>query len=427
VTKDGGLPPLMPLDVAQRRVLEGARPLPAEKVPLDQAVGRVLAAPALAAVTVPPWDNSAMDGFAVQSADVAAAGPASAVLLRVTGEVAAGRAPEIDVEPGTALRITTGAVVPRGADAVVPVEDTDAAAGASELPDWVAVRAPARPGANIRRAGSDVRAGTLLLPAGRVLGPAAIALLGATGNAIVEVHRRPRVAVLSTGDEIVPPGRRLGPAQIYDSNSLAIEAQARAAGADVRRLGIAPDETAVLLALVREALAWADVVVLSGGVSVGAHDHVKAALQAVGSMSLWRVAIKPGRPFAFARARHDGQDVALFGLPGNPVSVFVTFELLVRPLVRVLGGYPRPFDRPERLARLAHPVRGSAGRVQVMRVVLEPDPERPGGLVARSSGGQDSYMLASLAAANGLAFIPDVASLPAGAEVRVWEVSDERP
>ncbi len=421
------LTPLMPLAVAQARVLDGATPLASETVPLEDASGRVLAVPATAAITVPPWDNSAMDGFAVRSVDVAEASPDSPTVLRVTGEVPAGRQPEIGVEPGTALRITTGAMMPPGADTVVQVEDTDAAPGAGAVPDRVAVRVATPRGDNVRRAGSDVMAGSPLLGAGRAIGPAAIALLAATGSARVDVYRRPRVAVLSTGDEIVPPGRPLGPAQIYDSNSLGIEAQARAAGAEVRRFGIARDDAADLLRLVRDAVAWADVVVLSGGVSVGAHDHVKGALAAVGTLSLWRVAIKPGRPFAYARGRHDGRDVALFGLPGNPVSVFVTFELFVRPLLRVLAGHREPFDRPARAARLAEPVRGSSGRMQVMRVILEPDPDRPDGLLARSSGGQDSYMLASLAAANGLAFIPDGATLPAGAEVLAWEVSDERP
>jgi molybdenum cofactor synthesis domain-containing protein len=417
-----GLPPLIPLEEARRRVLEGVTPLPTEVVGLEEAAGRVLARPVTSSLTVPPWDNSAMDGFAVLAEDVAAATAEVPAVLRVLGEVPAGGAPDLAVEPGTALRIMTGAMVPAGADAVVPVEETDAAPGQAALPAEVAIRVAARPGANIRRAGSDVRPGALLLPAGAAVGPAAVALLGATGNATVEVHRRPRVAVLSTGDELVPVGEPLGPARIHDSNGPALAAQARAAGAEVRRLGIARDALPDLLALLREAVAWADVVVLSGGVSVGAHDHVKPAFSALGTMALWRVAIKPGRPFAFARARDDGREVALFGLPGNPVSVYVTFELFVRPLLRALAGHAVVLDRPVRRARLVEPLAGSDGRLTVARVVLEPDPERPDGLLARSSGGQDSYMLASLAAANGLAFVPE--SLPAGAEVEAWELRE---
>ncbi len=416
------LPDLIPLEEAQRRVLDGVAALPAATVALADAAGLVLAEPVRSAVAVPPWTNSAMDGFAVRAADVADASRDHPAVLRVLGEVPAGRAPDLPVTPRTALRIMTGAMAPDGADAVVPVEDTDAPAGASEIPAAVAVHRPVRPGDHLRTEGSDVRAGAALLPAGRACDPAAIALLAATGHAAVTVHRRPRVAVISTGDELVPPGKALGPAQIHDSNSFALAAQAAEAGAEVRRLGVARDTLDALLELVREGTAWADVVVMSGGVSVGAHDHVKAAFADVGSLDLWRVAIKPGRPFAFARAAVDGRRVLLFGLPGNPVSVFVTFELFVRPVLRLLAGHPQAFDRPTRIVRLAEPMRGSSGRENITRVVLEPDPERPDGLVARSSGGQDSYMLASLAAANGMLFLPPDADLPAGAEALAWEV-----
>jgi molybdopterin molybdotransferase len=416
------LPDLIPLDVAQRRVLDGIEALPAEGVNLADAAGLVLAAPVRSTVTLPPWPNSAMDGFAVRSDDVAAASLGSPLVLRVLGEVPAGRAPDVAVEPGTALRIMTGAMMPPGADAVVPVEDTNAPAGASDVPAAVEVRAPARPGANVRRAGTDVETGVPLLEPGRVLDPAAIALLAATGHDAVAVHRRPRVAVISTGDELVPAGRPLGPAQIHDSNSLGLAAQAAEAGAEVRRLGIARDTLPELLSLVREAAAWADVVVLSGGVSVGAHDHVKAAFSEVGTLDVWRVAIKPGRPFAFARGAVEGRPVHLFGLPGNPVSVFVTFELFVRPVLRILAGHPRAFDRPERRVRLAEPIRGSSGRLTVARVVLAADPERSEGLLARSSGGQDSHMLFSLAVANGLLFVPPDVDLAAGDEAVAWEL-----
>lgn len=414
------LPDMIPLAEAQRRVLDDVVPLAVETVDLADAAGLVLAGEVRAALTVPGWANSAMDGFAARSADVAGASAAAPVILAVLGEVPAGRAPDVDVLPGTALRIMTGAMMPPGADAVVPVEDTDAPAGASDVPAAVAIHAPARPGANVRDAGSDVAEGALLLDTGRALDPAAVALLAATGHAAVSVHRRPRVAVISTGDELVPPGVALGPAQIHDSNSLALAAQAAEAGAEVRRLGIARDTPDDVLALVREAVARADVVVLSGGVSVGAHDHVKAAFAAVGSLDVWRVAIKPGRPFAFARATSGDRTVRIFGLPGNPVSVFVTFELFVRPVLRRLAGHLSAFDRPVRIVRLAEPIRGSSGRLTVARVVLAPDPERPDGLLARSSGGQDSHMRFSLARANGILFVPPDEDLPAGGEAAAW-------
>ena len=416
------LPDLIPLDEAQRRVLEGIGTLPVEVVDLADAGGLVLAEPVHSALTVPTWANSAMDGFAVRTDDVTTARPGAPVVLRVLGEVAAGRPPEDEVAAGTALRIMTGAMMPPGADAVVPVEDTDAEAGASDIPATVEIRAAVHRGDNVRFPGTDVAAGAALLDRGRACDPAVIALLAATGHGSIAVHRRPRVAVISTGDELVPPGRPLGPAQIHDCNSLALAAQAAEAGAVVRRLGIARDTLPDLLALVREGAAWADVVVLSGGVSVGAHDHVKAAFSALGTLDLWRVAIKPGRPFAFARASVEGRPVHLFGLPGNPVSVFVTFELFVRPVLRRLAGHPRAFDRPERVVHLAGPMRGSSGRLTVARVVLAPDPDRPDALMARSSGGQDSYMLFSLAVANGLLFIPPDLDLPAGAEAVAWEM-----
>jgi molybdenum cofactor synthesis domain-containing protein len=418
------LPDLIPLDEAQRRVLDGVVPLRSEIVGLEDADGLVLAASVSSPLTVPTWANSAMDGFAVVSADVTGASAAAPVVLRVLGEVPAGRAPDAGVAPGTSLRIMTGAMMPPGADAVVPVEDTDAAPGASAIPETVAIRAAARSGDNVRAAGTDVHEGAHLLDRGRACDPAAIALLAATGIARVEVHRRPRVAVISTGDELVPPGEPLGPAQIHDANSLSLAAQAAEAGAEVRRLGIGRDTLDDLLGLVREAVEWADVVVLSGGVSVGAHDHVKAAFASVGELSLWRVAIKPGRPFAFARARSGERTVHLFGLPGNPVAVFITFELFVRPVIRTLAGHPRAFGRTVRVVRLAEPLRGSGGRQTIHRVVLHADPERPDGLAARSSGGQDSYMLASLAAANALVFLPPDADLPAGAEVVAWELRE---
>ena len=303
----------------------------------------------------------------------------------------------------------------------MPVEDTDAAAGASEIPATVAIRAATRRGANVRLPGTDVVAGAALLDRGRACDPAAIALLAATGHATVTVHRRPRVAVISTGDELVPPGQPLGPAQIHDSNSYALAAQAAEAGAEVRRLGVARDTLPDLLALVREGVAWADVVVLSGGVSVGAHDHVKAAFSDVGTLDVWRVAIKPGRPFAFARATVDGR-------PRPPLRAAREPGQRLRHVRAVRAARPAPARRPcaglrpagahrppgRADARVVRPARRSpASSWRPTRIART-------GCVARSSGGQDSYMLASLAVANGMLFIPPDVDLPAGAEAVAW-------
>ena len=429
---------LLRLEDALARILAGWSPLPVEEVPVDGALGLVLAEPVVASTSLPPWDNSAMDGFAVRSADVMAASAEVPVRLRVLGEVAAGHVPPAAVEPGTALRITTGAMVPVGADAVVPVEDTDAAFGIAALPDLVSVRAPAPRGANVRRAGEDVRTGDRLLEPGRLLGPASIALAAAAGAARVAVHRRPRVGILSTGDELVPAGRPLEPARIHDSNTPALLAQARACAAIGTSFGIAADEPASLRERLAGAIAASDVVVLSGGVSLGAHDHVRQAFEALGDIELWRVAVQPGKPLAFGRTtagragdRGDpDRPVALFGLPGNPVSAFVTFELFVRPLLRaLLGDIPAsgtPGARRRVVAVLAEPVTKSTERRAFVRVRVEGDAARPEGLVARLAGGQGSHVLSALAAADGLAVIPEgVPGLAAGSPVEVVMLEGE--
>ena len=428
---------LLTVEEAAERILAGVMALPAEAVPLDEAAGRVLAEPVHASVTLPPWDNTAMDGFAVRAADTAGASAESPVTLPVEGEVSAGHAPSSALAPGTAVRITTGAMIPPGADAVVPVEDTDARPGADALPARVAIRRAATLGDNIRRTGSDVAAGARLLEPGAVVGPAALALLAAAGVATVRVHRRPRVAAIATGDELVAIGEPLGPAQIYDSNSLALVAQARAAGAEARRIGIARDRLESVVGLLDEARAWADVVVLSGGVSVGAHDVVKDAVASLGSIGFWRVAIQPGKPLAFGRMARtevphagasstDEPPIAVLGLPGNPVSAFVTFELFVRPLLRRLEGRGDGSGRRVVRATLAERVRKAVDRRGFLRVGLSPDPARPGGLVARLAGSQGSHVLSALASADGLAVIPEgVPGLEAGAEVDVLELDDE--
>ena len=415
---------LLPVEAALARMLEGVVPLPPESVAIDEAAGRVLAEPVSALVTLPPWDNSAMDGFAVRSTDVAAATREAPIALRVVGEVAAGHAPTVSVGAGEAVRILTGAMLPAGADAVVAVEETDATEGVADLPALVGIRAPAGAGQNVRRAGSDFHAGDPLLAAGRRVTPQSLALLVAGGHGGVMVHRRPRVAVLATGDELVAAGEALALGRIHDSNSPGLAAQGRALGAEVRRLGTAKDTLEAVEGALRDAIAWADVVVCSGGVSVGAHDVVRLAFERLGRIELWRIAVQPGKPLAFGRATApDGRRVLLFGLPGNPVSSFVTFEIFVRPVLRALAGDGEPTSRPVVRARLAEAVTKGPGRRAFLRVTLRPDPTHPGGLTAALAGGQGSHVLSALAAADGLAVVAEnVDGLPAGSEVDVWDL-----
>jgi molybdopterin molybdotransferase len=413
---------LLRLEDALERMLAGVAPLTAESVQLRDALGRVLAADVTARITLPPWDNSAMDGFAVRSGDVASAVPDRPVSLRVIGEVAAGHPPTDTVTAGTAIRILTGGMMPPGADAVVPVEDTDAPLGEAALPDTVEVRASAAAGAHVRARGSDLGEGDHLLDAGTPVRPAIVGLLAASGYGAVIVHRRPRVAILATGDELVPPGKPLGPAQIPDSNTSSLEAQARATGAEVIPLGVVRDDRASILDHLRAGVENADVVVASGGVSVGAHDEVKAAFEELGELDLWRVAVQPGKPLAFGRAG----DTLFFGLPGNPVSSFVTFELFVRPVIRRLAGHRDLSGRSLVTARLLDTAQTSPGRRAFLRVRLGTDPDAPDRLVARLAGGQGSHVLSALALADGLAVVPEeTVDVVAGTQVSVIRLDQE--
>jgi len=418
-------PDLLSLEEARARILEDVLPLRPISTPLAESRGRVLAEETIALLTLPPWDNSAMDGFAVRSADVAGASAESPVTLAVVGEVAAGHEPEVGVGERQAMRVLTGGIMPPGADAVVKVEDTDAPQGVSALPQSVAVRAAVQPGKDIRRAGSDMHQGDHLLGSGTRLGPAAVAVLAAAGHAQLNVHRVPRVGVIATGDELTPVGLPLGPASIPDSNSESIAAQVAAAGAEPVRLGIAVDDREVVRQKLREGIRDCDVLVVTGGVSVGAHDLVKEVFAEIGSLDLWRVAIQPGKPIAYGSApRPDGGYCLLFGLPGNPVSSFVTFELFVRPVLRRLRGEPGDQGRLIVRATLGDEVRKSAARRAFVRVRLETTAD--GALVARLAGGQGSHMLSSLALADGLAIIEEgPASVPAGTAVEVIRLDVE--
>jgi len=434
---------LRSVEAAREAILDAVPgPTGEEAIPVVQALGRVLARDVTAAVTLPPWDNSAMDGYAIRAADTASATEGAPVRLVVTGEVPAGGAPDGSVEPGSAIRIATGAPIPAGADAVVPVEQTtplDAAGAAGPrgrdalgpLPAAVLVHAAGSAGAHVRRRGSDLSEGAAILTAGTALTPAAIALAAGAGVPTIRVRRRPTVAVLATGNEVRPAGEDLGPAGIPDANGPGLRALVETAGATPIDLGIAPDDQADVVARLRSALdRGADAIVVAGGVSVGPYDVVKLAFESIGEIGLWRVAVQPGKPFAFGTAtRPDGGRTLLFGLPGNPVSSFVTFELFVRPAIRALAGRTdllRPVDR----AVLLDEVRTAAGRRSFIRVTAERDSD---GAPARDAGGrvrlrlshgpagQGSHVLSALASADGLAVIPEAVEVsPAGAAVDLW-------
>lgn len=397
---------LVPLEQVQSEILAAVPRLPVVEAAPADALGLVLAVDVVAPEAVPPFANTAMDGYAVRAVDTAGATAASPVRLRVVGELPAGRAPTIAVGPGEAIRIMTGAPMPDGADAVVMVERT-----APDGPDGVLVQSPARPGDHVRRPGGDLEAGQVVFRAGTALGPAHLGVLASIGARTVPVHRRARVGVCSTGDELVEVGP-LAPGQIRDSNRPMLLALARAAGAEVVDLGLAPDDEDAIVALLDDAFARCDVVLTSGGVSVGDYDYVKAALARFGSLEWRQVAIKPAKPLAFGVVR----GVPVFGLPGNPVSSLVSFECFARPAILAMMGR-RDCRRVEVVARAAHPFpRRRDGKLHLDRVRVTWEGE---GYVAASTGAQESNVLSATAAANGLALIPDGDGLAAGDPVRV--------
>ncbi len=431
---------LLTVEEARAAVLGGVEPVSTERVPVADTLGRVVAETVTARVSLPPWPNSAMDGYAIRWADTSAATEEAPTRLAVIGDVRAGAAPDVEVRPGTAVRIATGARLPEGADAVVPVEATTPLDGAGRsgargrdatgpLPVACLVHEAVRVGGSIRAEGSDLRAGATLLEPGTAVNAAAIALMAGTGVADVRIYRRPRIAVLATGDEIRPPGEPLGAAGIPDANGPGLRAQVSAAGAQAIDLGIATDDLDDVLARLRRGLeAGADALIVSGGVSVGPYDIVKTAIDTIGRVDLWRVAVQPGKPFAFGTAARPGGGpaVLVFGLPGNPVSSAVTFELFVRPAIRRLAGR-RDLLRPVDRAVLLEPVTKSAGRRAFLRVTAERDGEGAAVRDARGrvrvglAGGQGSHVISALAGADGLAVIPEADdALPAGAEVALW-------
>jgi len=397
---------MISVEEARKRVLDMVAVLDTVELPLEECLGLFLAEEVFSSVDLPPFDNSAMDGYAVRAADVAGAEQGSPVRLEVLEDLPAGYVAESEVGPGQSVRIMTGAPLPRGADTVVPVEDT------SREGSGVLISRPWERGANVRKAGEEIGAGDAALPAGRRVGPAEMGVLAALGIYRPRVKRRPRAVVLSTGDELLDPQEELRPGKIRDTNSYTIAALAREAGAEVRRLGIVRDRAEELRRALRDNLGQADLFITSGGVSVGDYDLVKQVLAELGDMDFWKVNMRPGKPQAFG---HIGGR-PLFGLPGNPVSVMVSFEQFVRPALRKMMGASELF-RPVLEAVVEEPMGRSAGRVEFVRVVLR----RAGGeLLARPTGPQGSGILRSMVLGHGLAVLgEEVGRLQPGQRVTV--------
>jgi molybdopterin molybdotransferase len=403
--------PLLDVDVARAKVLARVEPLDEIEVPLEDAIGYVLSRDVDAPHPMPRFDNSAMDGYALMSSDAASASEESPARLRVVGEITAGRPLDGALEPGTAVKIMTGGAVPAGADAVVEVEET------SESDGVVSVTTSIAPGRNIRPTGDDYGAGERLIARGVQVGPGEIALLASIGATPVSVHRRPKVAILVTGDELVDPGDEPGPGQIRDSNSVALRTLVEDAGGEVVLRERVPDTLDEHVASFRRAAEAADVIVSSGGVAVGDFDFVKDAIERLGSIDLWRVAMQPGKPVVLGSVA----DVPVLGLPGNPVSVHVSFEQFVRPALRKMAGHTTLL-RPTIVATMAEPVRKRPGRLHFVRVRLA---REDGGWVATPTGPQGSHVQSSLVDCHGVARFPkDQTELAAGAAVvvEVWRL-----
>ncbi|HET7454219.1 MAG TPA: gephyrin-like molybdotransferase Glp [Solirubrobacterales bacterium] len=435
--------PLTP-EAARELVLTEVVPLGSEPVRLEECLGRVTAAEVRSPISLQPFDNSAMDGYALRAADTEGERPR----LRLVGESRAGHPAERPVGEGEAIWISTGAKVPEGADAVLPVEDASEeggrvlpaeAAGAGDR--YVLPSRAARPGESIRRAGEDVEAGEALIPAGRQLRAAEVAVLAAAGVAEIECAQRPRVAILGSGDELIPPGRPLAPGQIHDSNTYALSALTKEAGAEVVHLAHLPDDAAATQRATTTALSTElhqldhpvdsqvdavrtpDALIVAGGVSVGRHDHVKAALAELGvEERFWRVALRPGGPTWFGVLPRDGgRPTLVFGLPGNPVSAMVTFHLFARPALRALAGLDPDAGRTRATLATAH--RKLPGKAQYLRCRLELTDHGWRAHLTRER--QGSHVLTSMLAADALAVIPaDREEIAAGERVEVEVLGD---
>ncbi|MCW2678973.1 MAG: molybdopterin molybdochelatase [Frankiales bacterium] len=390
------------------RILDVVQPLSPLQLGLMDAHGCVLTEDVVAPAPLPAFDNSSMDGYAVRAADVAGAREDRPVVLPVTGDVAAGPASPLRVQPGVCVRIMTGAMMPAGADAVVPLEWTDG--GVAQ----VSIRKSAPVGAHVRGIGEDVAEGEVVLTEGTHLGAVQVGLAAAVGRSRLMVRPRPRVVVVSTGSELTEAGNPLAPGRIYDSNSLALTAAAVEAGAIAYRVGIVPDDPRLLASTLEDQLVRADVLVTSGGVSVGAYDVVKEVLSRLGTVGFDKVAMQPGMPQGFGTIGPDATPV--FGLPGNPVSALVSFEAFVRPALRKMLG-ATPIERPKVRAVTSKALTSPPGKRSFLRVALE---VKKGAYVVTPVSGPGSHLLAGLSRANALAIVPeDVEKVPAGEPVDV--------
>ena len=397
--------PLLTVAQARERILDRVAALDSETVALTEARGRVLAEEIRSERDVPPFANSAMDGYAVRARDVAQASAAQPVRLRVLGEIRAGAAPPGSVQPQTALRIMTGAMIPDGSDAVVRVEDT------AEHDGTVDVRVPVAAGTSLRAAGSDLHRGDLLATAGRVVTPGLIGVLASAGRAAVQCVRRPRVLVLTTGDELREPGEALGPGQITNTNRYTLLAAVQDAGGIVIDAGAARDERGDLIERLAAA-GDADLVVTTGGVSMGAYDLVRGLLEEREAVTFWQVALRPGKPLMFATVG----GVPLIGLPGNPVSTLVAFELFVRPALLKLQGRT-DLERPRLTAIAEEPLHNPPHLEQYFRGIARHDGAR---LLVRLTGDQGSHVLRSMADANCLVVVPlGTSEVAAGSPVEI--------
>lgn len=395
------------VDEALGMVLNFVHRLDCENKPILQCLGQVLAEDIFAPFNVPPFDNAAMDGYAVQAASIMDATSGCPKSLRIIGEVPAGKTARFKVTAGTAIRIMTGAPLPEGADTVVPFECTDELSQAAHTKTGgeVSIFVSLPQGANVRRAGEDIAKGELVIESGTFLQPAHIGVLASLGIKSVSVIRRPVVGILATGDELVAPGSSLLPGKIYNSNSYSLAAQVKECGGIPKVLGISTDEVKRLSAAIRRGLEC-DLLITSGGVSVGDYDVVKRVLAAEGEVSFWTVRMKPGKPLAFGTFRgRNGKTIPLLGLPGNPVSSMITFEVFARPAILKMMGV-KDLARPRIMAVMEDTIINKDSRRIFARVVVK---KQNGKYFARLTGPQGSGILTSMIKANGIAVIPETA------------------